>query len=157
MELETALAAARGLRDAMANEMVRARHERQLLRRLDGAGLLARAAERSGFLAEVDHLERTLAAALGQAASSLGPGELTLDRLRASAPGVGPALADALSEVRAMAGALHELDALNRELARRALAVVRGHAEALRPTPSAYDRRGARLGAPALSVVSSEG
>ena len=45
--------------------------------------------------------------------------------------------------MRALAAALQELDALNRLLASRALACVRGYVNALTGPPTAYDRRGA--------------
>ncbi|HET9597701.1 MAG TPA: flagellar export chaperone FlgN [Anaeromyxobacteraceae bacterium] len=157
MDLENALETAGRLRDALAAEVESARHERQLLRALDTKGLFSRAAQRSGFLAEVARLEQELAAALGRAARALGVGEVTLEALRARAPGPGGALARTLSEVRALAGALKEIDALNLQLAGRALACVRGYVDALQPTPRAYDRRGGRAAAPALAMVSSKG
>ena len=154
MELENALAAAGQLRDALAAEVERARNERQLLRTLDAGGLFARAAERSRFLAEAARLERELAGAVARAAGTTGP---TIARLRERTPGKAEALALALSEVRSLAAALHEIDGLNQQLAQRALACVRGYVEAVRPTPCAYDRRGRRAGAPTLAVVSSKG
>ena len=157
MELENALAAAGQLRDALAAEVERARNERQLLRTLDAGGLFARAAERSRFLAEAARLERELAGSVARAAGTTGPTEPTIARLRERTPGKAEALALALSEVRSLAAALHEIDGLNQQLAQRALACVRGYVEAVRPTPCAYDRRGRRAGAPTLAVVSSKG
>jgi hypothetical protein len=157
MDLENALETAARLREAIAGELDGARGERQLLRALDSDGLFARATQRAAFLGEVARLERLLAGTLGQLASTLGVPEITLERLRRLAPGPGLALADVLSEARALAGALQEIDRLNLELARRALAVVRGYVEAIQPTPRAYDRYGGRAAAPALAVVSSKG
>ena len=157
MELERALEAAIRLRDAIASEIAGARGARQLLRTLDSDGLFARAAQRAAFLADVASLERSLAAALARAAGVLGIPEVTLDRLRALASVPAARLADVLSEARAMAGALQEIDRLNLELARRAMAVVRGYVEAVRPTPRTYDRFGARTTTPALALVSSQG
>jgi len=159
MDLEQALGTAGRLRDALAAEVESARRERQLLRTLDAAALFARAAERTRFLTEVARLERELGQGLSAAAEVLGPGGVTLERLRARAPRQGGALSTILSEVRALAAALHEIDQLNLRLAGRALACVRGYVEALSPAPSAYDRRGARFaaGAPALAMVSSKG
>jgi flagellar FlgN protein len=157
MDLENALETAGRLRDALAVEVESARRERQLLRSLDAAALFARASQRGAFLADVARLERELAAHLGAAAKALGLEEITLDRLRLRVPAEGTRLAHTLAEVRALAGALQEVDRLNLDLAARALACVRGYVEAVRPTPRAYDRRGARAAAPALAMVSSKG
>jgi FlgN protein len=157
MDLEIALEKAGQLRDALAAEVESARRERQLLRALDAHGLFARAAQRTQFLAEVGRLERELAAALASAATALGLSEVTLDALRARAPGPGERLAHVLSELRALAGALQEVDRLNLQLAGRALACVRGYVEAVQPAPRAYDRRGTRSATPALAMVSSKG
>ncbi len=63
-----------------------------------------------------------------------------------------------LGEIRALSGALRELDVFNRTLCERALACVRGYVNAVRPTPTAYDRRGARpKAAAATALVSSKG
>jgi hypothetical protein len=158
MDLENALEKAGRLRDVLAAEVENARGERQLLRRLDASGLFARAAQRAEFVAEVARIERDLALSLSRTAGTLGLTEVTLERLRALAPREGEALSRILSDVRALAGALREVDQLNLQLAGRALACVRGYVEALQPTPSAYDRRGARAGATrTLSMVSAKG
>ncbi len=157
MDLENALETAGQLRDALAAEVESARAERQLLRTLDAERLFARAAERAAFLARTSQLERALGASLARATSSIGLGELTLERLRKAAPVAGAAIADLLSEIRALAAALQEIDALNVQLARRALACVRGYVDALHPAPRAYDRRGAHAGAPAVALVTSKG
>lgn len=157
MELDHALEIARRLRDALTTEVAQARDERQLLRTLDGEGLFARAAQRQAFLGAAVRLERELAVTLGRGAAGIGLPELTLERLRQGGPGTGGVLAEVLSEVRALAGALHEIDQLNLQLAGRALSCVRGYVEAMRPAPRAYDRRGLRDAAPALALVSSKG
>jgi hypothetical protein len=154
--LEEALATAHQLRRALESEVERARRERELLRSLDSDRLFASAAARAGFNAEVAHLESTLAAALGRAAGSLGLTEVTLSRLTALAPAEAARLSAALADIRALAGALAELDRLNLILAGRALACVQGYLTALNPTPSAYDRRGARASGPNLSAISSK-
>ncbi len=157
MDLEKALETAGHLRDALATEVESARRERQLLRALDGPALFARTAQRADFLSEVARLERDLAASLARAAETLGMREVTLERLSERAPRRGGELARIFSEIRALAGALREIDRLNLSLAGRALACVRGYVEALAPTPRAYDRRGARAATPALAMVSSKG
>jgi hypothetical protein len=155
MSLEPAAAAARRLRDALAAEVEGARGERILLKRLDSEALFARAAERARFLAHSAQLERDMAAALARAAGALGIPEVTLARLEQVAPREARALGCVLAEIRALAGALRELDRLNASLAQRALACVRGYVEALAPTPRAYDRAGSRSAAPVLATVSS--
>ncbi len=157
MELQHALSLATRLRDALAAEVESAREERRLLRDLDTGGLFARSAERTHFLAETGRLQRDLALSLGRAAGTLGLSEVTLQRLRERASDGGAVVADVLSEVRALAAALQEIDRLNLQLARRALACVRGYVEALQPRGRAYDRRGGRTSAPALALVSAKG
>jgi hypothetical protein len=157
MSLELAAATAAKLRDALAAEVESARGERRLLRGLDSAALLARATARAAFLAEAQRLERETAAHLTRASQALGLREVTLDAIARAAPVEGGLLARTLGEVRALAGALSEIDRLNLALASRAIACVRGYVEAVSPTPRAYDRRGARAASspPALAVVSS--
>lgn len=157
MDLENALETAGRLRDALAAEVENSRGERQLLRGLDTAGLFARAAQRTSFLADVARLERELAVSLARAVGTLGLTEVTLARLRELAPLQGQALTDIMADVRALAGALREIDRLNLQLAGRALACVRGYVDALQPKPRAYDRRGTRAEAPVLAMVSSKG
>ncbi len=157
MNLEIALEKAGRLRAALAAEVESARRERELLRKLDARALFERAAQRGQFLSDVAALERELTAALESAARALGIEEVTLSHIRERAPREGEALARTLSEVRSLAGALHEIDRLNLQLAGRALACMRGDLEALSPPPRAYDRRGARFAAPALALVSSKG
>jgi hypothetical protein len=159
MSLALAASTAAKLRDALAAEVEGARQERRLLRGLDSAALLARATARAAFLAETERLERDIAGHLARAAPALGLREVTLDAIARAAPAEGGALARTLGEVRALAGALSEIDRLNLALAGRALACVRGYVDAVAPAPRAYDRRGARAAGapPALAVVSSRG
>ncbi len=156
-ELETAVDLARRLRDAIAAEIAGARRERLLLKDLDSNALFTRAAERSSFLSDTARLEQQLAAALATVARRLGTPEITIDRLRSCPAESGARLAELLSDVRELTGALQEIDRLNHALARRALVVVRGYVEALQPAPRAYDRFGGRASGPALAVVSSKG
>jgi hypothetical protein len=156
-ELDTAFDIATRLRDAISAEIEGARGERHLLKSLDSDGLFGRAARRASFLAETARLERDLAVALAEIGARFGLRQVTLDCLRSQAIGRSAELADLLSDVRALAGALQEIDKLNHELARRALVVVRGYVEAFRPTARAYDRFGSRAGTPSLAVVSSKG
>lgn len=157
MSLENAVGAATRLRDELAAEIEGARGERRLLKKLDSEGLFARAAERARFLAEAARLEREMAAALSRAAGALGLPEVTLARLGEAAPAEARRLSAVLSDIRALSGALRELDGLNASLARRALSCVRGYVEAVSPTPRAYERGGARASAPAVATITSRG
>lgn len=155
MSLEPAVGAAVRLRESLAREVEAARGERVLLRKLDSQALLTRAAERAHFLARSADLERELAAALSGAAAALGLGQVTVASLTRASPRLGAQLSEVLGQIRALAGALRELDQLNASLAQRALSCVRGYVEALAPTPRAYDRGGLRADAGALVSVSS--
>jgi hypothetical protein len=150
----------------------RARSERQALKSLDSDRIFAGAAARSSFNASVAALEARLAGALARAVRSpahpepfdSGPAsprsgqaeskdEVTLERLAARAPGETASLSRVLADVRALAGALAELDRLNLLLAGRAMACVQAYLTALQPAPTAYDRRGARPGASRASTT----
>jgi len=155
MFLDEAVRAAETLRDAVAGEVEAARGERALFRTLAAGAIFARASARAAFNGEVARLEGELAGAVARAAAALGVEEVTLEGLAAREPAGAAALSRALGEIRALAGALSELDELNLVLARRALACVRGYCETVAPTPSAYDRRGARAAAAQVAVVSS--
>lgn len=155
MSLESAVGAAERLRQSLAREVEAARGERVLLRKLDSQGLFTRAAERAHFLSCTAGLERELAAALSSAAGELGLSQVTLAALERASPRLGGRLADLLGQIRALAGALRELDQLNAALAQRALSCVRGYVEALSPTPRAYDRGGQRADARSLVSISS--
>lgn len=145
--LEESLTTAVALRRALEAEVARARTEREALRSLDSDRLFAGAAARAAFNAQVADLEQRLAAALARGAGAMGVTEVTLARLSEAAPDETRALSRVLSDVRALAGALAELDRLNVMLAGKALACVQGYLTALQPPPTAYDRRGARTSA----------
>jgi hypothetical protein len=142
--LEEPLAITVELRRVLEAEVARARSERETLKSLDSDRIFAGAAARAAFNAEVADLEAGLAAALGRAAGRLGVNEATLARLAEGAPAETAVLSRVLADVRALAGALAELDRLNLLLAGRALACVQSYLTALQPTPTAYDRRGGR-------------
>ncbi len=151
-----ALALADELQRTLTGEVARARAEREVLRSLDPDRIFTRAAERAAFNAEIAHLEVQLADALRQAAGELGLERFTLTRLALRAPGPAAHLGRVLDEVRSLGQELRDLDALNAALASRALACVQGYLTALRPSPAAYDRRGARATAPAQAAFSSK-
>jgi len=150
--LNRAISTTEQIRDSLAGEITVAREERILIREMDVDGLNLRAAKRAEFNQHLADLQRRLADELGEAARALGLAEVTLDGLKARAPGPGRRMTELLAEVRALASALSELDALNRMLGQRALTYVRAHLSALAPKPSAYDRRGAST-APRASTI----
>ncbi|HXU83286.1 MAG TPA: flagellar export chaperone FlgN [Polyangia bacterium] len=130
------------MRDALAAEVARAREQRLLIRKLDSAKLFERAQLRAQFNATLAQLEAELAAELAEVGQRLGLREVSIDVLRTRNPGEARKLAESFAQVRALAAALSELDALNRQLAARALSCVRGYVNALTGPANAYDRRG---------------
>lgn len=153
--LEEALATAHELRRALQLEVERAQREREVLRTLDSDRLFSGAAARAAFNAEVARLETALAGALARAAGALGLSEVSLPRLSAAAPAGAAELARLLADIRALAGALAELDRLNLMLAGRALACVQGYLTALNPAPAAYDRRGLRAASAPVTALTA--
>jgi hypothetical protein len=139
------------MRAALEGAVARARAQRLLIRKLDSAGLLRDAELRAAFNTRLAELEAALAVELKAGAAGAA---LSLQSLRALPGPEGRGIADGLAEVRALAGALAELDGLNRLLAERALACVRGYLDAVAPRTSAYDRRGALTGATAVTTAS---
>jgi hypothetical protein len=142
------------MRQALAAEVARAREQRLLIRRLDAEGLVQRARLRAEFNTTLAELQAALAQHLTAGAAAFSLTELSIDQLRRRAPREGRRLADTLAEVRGLAGALQELDTLNRMLAERALACVRGYVSALTAQPAAYDRRGLATAGSALRTAS---
>ena len=151
--LEEAHAITVELRRVLESEVERSRAERQSLKSLDSDQIFAGATARASFNSAVAELETRLAGALARAAARVGASEVTLERLAERAPGETAALAAVLADVRALAGALAELDRLNLLLAGRAMACVQAYLTALQPAPTAYDRRGARPGASRTSTT----
>ena len=140
--LERALDLATKIRDHVQAELESARDQRVLVRKLDVQGLFERARARGEFNVVLAQLQAELNGSLAEVGAMMGEGGISLAALRASvAPGA-IELARALSELRASAQALQEIDSLNQVLARRALACVRGYISALSPRADAYDRYG---------------
>jgi hypothetical protein len=131
------------MREALAAEVGRAREQRLLIRKLESDKLFQRAQLRAAFNATLADLEAQLGHELTTAGQRLGLTEVSIDSLRARIPAEARKLADSFAQVRALAAALQELDALNRQLAARALSCVRGYVNALVGPANAYDRRGA--------------
>ncbi len=152
--LDRAIATSSRLKEALDNEVVEARQERVLLRKFDVEGLLARATKRGEFNAHVLKLEQELADHLRVVGQDLGLTEVSLASLAAKRPVEGGRLSSILGDVRALAGALAELDELNRRLAQRATACVRGYLGAVTAQPAGYDRHG---GAPKVTASTFSG
>ena len=140
--LNRAIEVTERMRDALAAEVARAREQRLLIRKLDSEKLFQRAQERAQFNIGLAQLETQLATELADAGQRLALREVSIEALRARVPGEARKLADSFAQVRALAAALQELDALNRQLAARALSCVRGYVNALVGPANAYDRRG---------------
>jgi hypothetical protein len=102
---------------------------------------------------KLSQMQDALGEALVAAASVLGVDRVSLDVLHTSGIHAASKVAQALSELRASAQALQEIDALNQVLARRALACVRGYLSALSPRADAYDRYGSIQNAGVASIA----
>ena len=141
--IDRAIKLTESIREGLAAEVALARDERVLIRQMDAEGLNLRAQKRADFNARTSRLMAELGEALGVAGKELGlSGGITLEALQARVPVEGRRMTALLGEVRSLAAALAELDALNRMLGQRALSYVRAHLSVLSPRPAAYDRRG---------------
>lgn len=144
MRLSSAVATAQRIQHVLSAEVTRSRDQRHLFRKLDGQGLLEHASTRQHFNLEMVALERDLQRSLREAARELGIANASLDEVTASSPEDGSTLRRILRDIRSLAEALSELDALNRTLAERTLAVVGTYVSMLVPLSTAYDRSGSR-------------
>jgi len=140
--LEYALDVATRMRQALQAELEEAREQRVLVRELNVQGLFERARRRGEFNVKLSQMQDDLGAALAAMANVLGVERVSLDVLHTSGIHGASKVAQALSELRAAAQALQEIDSLNQILARRALACVRGYLSALSPRADVYDRHG---------------
>jgi hypothetical protein len=131
------------LRAMLEAELVQARGQRLLIRALDTQGLFERARQRSAFNAQLAQLERALSETMEAAGHALGLTAVSLVDLRKAAPEAAQRLDACMADVRVLASALREIDAVNLKLGGRALSRVRGYLAALAPQTVAYDRRGA--------------
>lgn len=151
MDLEQTITTAQRLREALTSELERARDERRLLRTLDAANLMDRAIKREHFNSSTTLLQREFQSQLVRMGQHLGLEQFSIEALSEKEPAGAERLSATVAEVRALASALKELDALNRMLAERALGVVRSYLSAIVPRTAAYDRQGIR----AVSVSST--
>ena len=151
--LEHALDVATRMRQALQAELEEAREQRVLVRKLDVQGLFERARQRGEFNVKLAQMQDALGAALVATANVLGVEKVSLDVLHTSGILAARKVAQALSELRASAQALQEIDALNQVLAKRALACVRGYISALSPRADVYDRYGGVKGSSVGSIA----
>jgi hypothetical protein len=151
--LEHALDVATRMREALQAELEKAREQRVLVRKLDVQGLFERARQRGELNVKLAQMQDALAEALGGSASLLGVERVTTGILNASGIPQAQRVAQALSELRASAQALQEIDSFNQVLAKRALGCVRGFLSALTPRAGVYDRHGgvSDEGAPSIA------
>jgi hypothetical protein len=151
--LEQALDVATRMREALQAELGEARAQRVLVRELNVQGLFERARRRGEFNVKLAQLQDALGAALSSTAAELGVERVSLDVLHTSGLQAASKVAQALSELRASAQALQEIDALNQVLAKRALSCVRGYLSALSPRADVYDRYGGVRGTGLASIA----
>lgn len=155
--LTDAVSLAIGIRNALRDEVERARGQRELLRNLDARGLYRSAVLRQSFNCAAAELQAALASTLAGAARAHHLAEASLESFAAVDPQGAAELAAVLREVRALASALRQVDELNLHLGRRAMSCVNGYLETLAPRPSAYDKRGIRLAADGGGTFSVRG
>jgi hypothetical protein len=142
MPLEAAISLSIQLRNALADEVKRSRAARGVLKGMQVDALLLQAAEREAFNQGSSQLSESIAQALGQIAVQHGQRDVTLEQLTTWYPFEGAQLGSVFGEIRALTGALTELDGFNQALAERALTFVRAYVAHLAPRPAAYGRRG---------------
>jgi hypothetical protein len=153
-ELDQATQILQRVRVALETELMQARGQRLLVRDLDIQGLFERARQRGVFNVQLAQLESDLAQALRAAGQRLGLAQVELASLRRVAPEDTVQLEHHMAEVRVLAEALREVDAINRKLSDRALGRVRRVLGAMAPQTVAYDRRGAHQPMEPLSTAS---
>jgi len=151
--LEHALDVANRMRDALQAELEEARQQRIFIRQLDVQGLFERARRRGEFNVRLAQLQDALSGALTDGAVEIGVERITADILHTSGIFSANKLAEGLSELRASAQALQEIDGMNQILARRALSCVRGYLAAMSPRASVYDRHGSINAEPTLAIA----
>ncbi len=142
MSLALALETALQLKAALTTEVARSKDARRVLKAMNGSALLDQAVQRDTFNQRSSELSRALGAAIATLAQQAGQPDITLDQIRARAPFEGEQLAGIFAEIRSLSRSLAELDALNQQLAQKALAFVRAYVNHVAPRPNAYTRRG---------------
>jgi FlgN protein len=152
MTLDLAIQTTEDICASLQAEIEVARGERVLIRNMDVSGLNERATKRAEFNQRTAQLQLRLAGQLRAVAEVLGLAEVTLAGLAAHLPQGGQRLTVSFANIRALAMALRELDALNQALGQRALSYVKAHLAILCPRPVSYDRRGSAPSGPRAST-----
>ena len=140
--IERAIATSQCLQEALDGEVTRAQTQRELIKNFDSQALLERAAIRGRFNNQIKLLQAQLAEALKAVADEYKMPVVTIEALGQLMAEPTDRLAASLAEIRALAGTLKELDALNRHLASRANAMVKGYLGALTGASTTYNHRG---------------
>lgn len=140
--IERAIATSQTLARVLDEEVLRAREQHDLIRNFDSQALLERAAHRQEWNLSVKDLQKQLAEHLQAVGAAFGLAVVSVESLAEVASEPAARLVESLARVRALAGTLSELDALNRQLAQRANAMVRGYLGALTGNGSTYNQRG---------------
>lgn len=151
-ELDQAIQTLDRVRAVLETELMQSRAQNTLVRDLDIQGLFERARQRSAFNVQLAQLETELGQILQAAGQRLGLTELTLADLHRLAPKEAARLDQQMDQVRVLAEALREIDAINRKLSERALGRVRRVLGTMAPQTVAYDRRGAQQPMESLST-----
>lgn len=153
--LSPAVTAATSLARALRAEVERVRKGRALLSGLKASEVLEFATGRTEFLETASSLQARIHAGVKAAAGESGLTAPDGEALERAFPEDGAALNEQLSEIRALAGALRELDELNQKIATRTLSVLRF---VDRPRGGVgYDRSGGESAAGAPARVSARG
>ena len=140
--IERAIATSQALAEVLQEEVARARSQRELIQNFDSQALLDRATERESFNRIVNELQLELATHLRAVGAEFGLEAVTVDSLAQVASEPAGRLVSSLANIRAEASTLKELDTLNRQLAQRANAMVRGYLAALTGNSATYNQRG---------------
>lgn len=140
--LECAIATSQALSDVLEEEIARARSQRDLIQNFASQALLDRAVLRENFNRIVNELQVELAKHLTAVGEEFGLASVTVEALSQVANEPAARLVAGLARIRASASTLSELDALNRQLAQRANAMVRGYLSALTGNSAIYNQRG---------------
>jgi hypothetical protein len=146
--LEATIASFLRLEAALADELAGVASERELIRRLDGPGLLARVQGREAFNARLSELLAEARGRLADLCVEAGAEGSTLEALERANPEVGARARAAVERAKAAARALDECQRFNRDVTVRALDLVRRLSQRLPVTGAAYGRTGAAVALP---------
>lgn len=146
--LDATITAFLKLEAALVDELAAVGDERELIRRLDGPKLLARAEQRDAFNARLSELLSDARGRLRDLCVEAGADGETLEALECAAPEVGAQARAAIERAKAAARQLDEQQRFNRDVTARALDLVRRLSQRLPVTGAAYGRSGAAAALP---------